>query len=169
MSLLESASTAVHSVLGLDDVDGDRLRQTVHVGDRVPQALGEDLPLVVRVQRAPDATEQLLLAVANGDREALVALKSRVGGLVRANIRRVLRDASRSDAVAQAFFAEVARDASAFDPDRDSAQAWLLTRAHQRATSWLTSGHAASHRTDRPRHLEAGSVDDLGHSGEPAL
>ncbi len=86
---------------------------------------------------------ELLLAVADGDQEAFAVLERRIGGLVRANIRRVLRDASRSDAVARAFFAEVPRDASDFDPDRCSAQSWLLTRAHQRATSSLTSGHAA--------------------------
>lgn len=107
-------------------------------------AVDEELPRVV-VHRGPgDAIEQLLLAVAGGDREALAPLRGRIGGLVRANIRRVLRDASRSDAVTREFFDEVLLDAGDFDPGRDSAQAWLLTRAHQRATSGLTAGHAAA-------------------------
>jgi len=96
-------------------------------------------PPVVVDGRCPDPIDDLLLAVAGGDREALAALESRMGGLVRVNIRRVLRDASRSDAVTQEFFAEVPRDVTNFDPDQDGARAWLLTRAHVRAMSGFTS------------------------------
>lgn len=140
MSLLQDPST-VRSVLRLDVLDVDAPGEVAQVGDARSQAVGDELPQVVGVDGGSiDAIEELLLAVANGDRDAFVALENHMGGLVRVNIRRVLRDASRSDAVTQEFFAEVRRDAMNFDPDRDSAQAWLLTRAHLRAMDGLRSG-----------------------------
>ena len=87
-----------------------------------------------------DTLHELLLAVAGGDLAALAAVESRMGGLVRVNIRRVLRDASRSDSMAQEFFAGMVRDASDFDPDRDSAHSWVLAGAHRRASGGLASG-----------------------------
>lgn len=53
--------------------------------------------------------------------------------------RRDLRAAPRSEAVAQRTLAEVLEDAIHFDPHRGSAQAWLLTRAPQRAMEELRS------------------------------
>lgn len=127
MSVLESATTSVHSLEGPGD----------------SQARDDELPRVVLVDVvSTDPIDELLLAVARGDREAFVALESRVGGLVRANIRRILRDASRADAATREFFAEVLRDANDFDPGRDSAHVWLLTRAHQRAVGGLGPGEA---------------------------
>lgn len=104
--------------------------------------IGEELPRVVVVDGSRDTMEQLLLSVAGGNQEALVALHSRMAGLVHLNVRRVLHDASRSDAVTQQIFADVPRDAVEFDPARDSAQAWLLGRAYQRAMDELGSVHA---------------------------
>lgn len=105
--------------------------------------------------------EALLLSIASGDREALVALQSRMAGLVRVNVRRVLRDASRSEAVTQEVFAAIRKDAIHFDPHRDDAETWLLTRTHQRAIDELRS-HAKtelpSHAMDEPR-----SVDGTDH------
>jgi len=95
---------------------------------RGPSSLATDRPTL----------EQLLTAVASGDREPLVALEDRIAGLVRVNIRRVIRDASRCDEVTQEFFTDVAQDATNFDPDRDSAESWLLTRAHLQAVVGLT-------------------------------
>lgn len=139
MSLLKHRSAA-HSVEGLDDLDVHCPVEAAVVGGVPSQAADKELPRVVVVEGGcTDPIDELLLAVASGDRAALAALENRMGGLVRVNIRRVLRDASRSDAVTQDFFAEVPRDVTNFDPDRDSAQAWLLMRAHLRAVSGLTS------------------------------
>lgn len=96
--------------------------------------------------------EVLLSSVARGDQEAFVALQDAIAGLVRVNVRRVLRDASRSEAVTQETFAEVLADAISFDPHRDNAQAWLLTRAHQHAMDELRAVDA----THAPR---AASID----------
>lgn len=144
MPLLTHRSAA-HSVVGPDDLDLVRPVDAAVVGGVPAQVVDEEPPRVAVVAGGPtDPIDELLLAVASGDREAFAALESRMGGLVRVNIRRVLRDASRSDAVTQEFFAAVPRDVADFDPDQGSAQAWLLTRAHLRAMSGLASGHAAS-------------------------
>ena len=91
---------------------------------------------VAALDGAPiDAIGELLLSAANGDRAAFVALEARMGGLVRANIRRVLRDAGRSDTATQEYFAELRRDMLSFDPTRDSAETWLLRRAYVQATA----------------------------------
>lgn len=153
MFLLKHRSAA-HSVVALDDLDTGRPEEAARVRVVPSQAADEESPRGVIVEGGSTdpinelLLDELLLAVASGDREAVAALESRIGGLVRVNIRRVLRDASRSDAVTQEFFAEVPRDVTSFDPDRDSAQAWLLTRAHLRAMSGLTSGLTASERID---------------------
>lgn len=47
---------------------------------------------------AVDTVEAMLLSAAGGDQAAFVALKVRMAGLVRVNVRRVLHDASRADA-----------------------------------------------------------------------
>ena len=89
---------------------------------------------------AIDTVEALLLSAAGGDQAAFVALKVRMSGLVRVNVRRVLHDASRSDTATQETFAEVLEEAFHFDPDLDTAATWLLTRAHQHAMEGLRSG-----------------------------
>lgn len=139
MSLLRHRS-ATHSVMALER-DPPPRAEHVRV---VPSPAVDDGPTQVLAQGATDPVEDLLVAVANGDDTALAALERHVEGLVRLNIRRIVRDASRSDAVTQEFFAGMLQDLTSFDPDRDSAQSWLLTHAHQRALSELGSAHAES-------------------------
>ena len=135
--------SAVRSVVGPDDLHVDHPVGAASVRV-VPAAAADEERARVPTGGGPTSTlHELLLAVASGDQEAFAVLERRIGGLVRVNIRRVLRDASRSDAVTQAFFAEVPRDASEFDPDRDNAQVWLLTRAYLRAMSGLAPAPAA--------------------------
>ena len=117
----------------------DRPIEAVRVVDASSQALSEQRPRAVVADGSTDTVEALLLSVARGNQEAFVALQSRIAGLVRVNVRRVLRDASRSEAVTQEIFAEVLQDAIHFDPHRDSAHTWLLTRTHQRAMDGLRS------------------------------
>lgn len=116
----------------------------VLTGDGAVHLAAEDLAEdEVVAGRPTDAIEELLLSVARGDRQAFDAPKHHMGGLVHVNIRRVLGDASRADALTQEFFTEVLRDAINFDPDLHSAEAWLLTRAHHRAIDRLRSGDTA--------------------------
>jgi len=122
----------------LPAVDVDRPIEAVRVGDASSQVVGGKRPRVV-AGGSTGTVEALLLSVARGDQEAFVALQSRMTGLVRVNVRRVLRDAPRSEAVTQRALAEVLEDAIHFDPHQGSAQTWLLTRAHQRAMDELRS------------------------------
>jgi hypothetical protein len=117
----------------------DRPIEHVRVGNASSPLAAGPLPRVVVADGPTGTVETLLLSVAHGDREAFVALQSRMAGLVHVNVRRVLRDASRAEAVTQSIFAELLEDTVGFDPRRDSAQTWLLTRAHQRAMDGLRS------------------------------
>jgi hypothetical protein len=125
----------------------DRPIDAGHACQPSSQSASERLPRVVLTGVSTDTVEALLLSVARGDQEAFVALQSRMAGLVRANVRRVLRDASRTEAVTRETFAEVLEEAIHFDPHRDSAQTWLLTRAHQHAIDALRSAGS----TDDPQ------------------
>ena len=119
-------------------IDVDRPVAAARAGDAAAQGVGGQVAQVV-AGGSTDAVEVLLLSVARGDQEAFIALERRMAGLVRVNVRRVLRDGARSEAVTEKAFAEVLEDAIRFDPHRDSAQTWLLTRAHQRAMDELRS------------------------------
>ncbi len=116
--------------------------------DASPPVDAEPLPQVVVIDGPADPIEALLLSVAHGDQEALVALQSRMAGLVRVNVRRILRDASQANAVTESVFAELLENAIRFDPDRSDAQTWLLTRAHQHAMDGLHHVDDASHPAD---------------------
>ncbi|MEX2561991.1 MAG: sigma factor [Nitriliruptoraceae bacterium] len=94
-------------------------------------------PQATTPEVSSDTVESLLVSVGRGNHEAFAVLQSRMAGLVRVNVCRVLGDASRSDEVTQETFAAVFEDAIHFDPHRDSAQSWLLTRAHQHAIAVL--------------------------------
>ena len=126
----------------LPAVDVDRPVEAVRVvapvaGGRPPRGM-EDA--------ASDTVEALLLSVARGNQEAFVVLQRRMAGLVRVNVRRILRDASRCEAATQETFAAVLEDAVSFDPDRGSAQTWLLMRAHQHAMDGLRCVEGADER-----------------------
>lgn len=125
------------SAADLDPSTGD-----VRVIDTPAQGRAQPLPQLVVVEVAIDPVEVLLLSVAGGDRDALVALRARMTGLVHLNVRRILRDATRAETVTQSSFADLQADAAGFDPDQGDAQTWLLTRAHQRAVELLRSPQA---------------------------
>ncbi len=115
----------------------------------------EPLPQVVVMHGPADPIEALLLSVARGDQEALVALQSRMAGLVRVNVRRILRDASKADTVTESVFAELLDGAVRFDPARNDAQTWLLTRAHQHAMDGLHGVDDADHPAELARTTPA--------------
>jgi hypothetical protein len=110
-----------------------------------PPCDDEDLPRVVILATvASDTVDTLLLHVAHGDHDAFLTLQERMSGLMLLNIRRVLRDATRSRTVIQATFDDLLHDSLDFDPLHDDAQTWLLTRAHQHATNDLNAITATS-------------------------
>jgi RNA polymerase sigma-70 factor, ECF subfamily len=93
--------------------------------------------------------EDLLLQVARGDQTAFGTLFDRFSGLVYGVAKRVVRDPAQSEEVAQEVLVEVWRTATRFDPDRGSAQTWILTMAHRRAIDRVRSEQASRDRTDR--------------------
>lgn len=98
---------------------------------------------------AERTNEELLVSCARGDETAFATLYDRLGGLTYGVIKKVLRDPAQSEEVTQEVMAEAWRTASRFDPDRGTAQTWLLTMAHRRAIDRVRSVQASRDRTDR--------------------
>ncbi len=95
------------------------------------------------------ASEELLVAVAEGDQLAFAALYDRVTPQVLGVALRVLRDRALAEEVAQEVMVEVWRKAARFDPDRGTASGWITTLAHRRAVDRVRSEQASRDRDDR--------------------
>lgn len=95
---------------------------------------------------ADSDSAELLRLVALGRAEAFESFyrlySSRVYGLC----RRVLRNPSHAEEVAQEVFLEIWQRAGNFDPRKGSAASWVLTLAHSRAVDRVRSVQASSDR-----------------------
>jgi RNA polymerase sigma-70 factor (ECF subfamily) len=92
---------------------------------------------------------ELLTRTARGDEQAFAALYDSVAGLVLGLARRVVRDPSRAEEIAQEVFVQVWQGASRFDPDKGSAKTWILTLTHRRAVDAVRRDQSASDREAR--------------------
>jgi len=97
----------------------------------------------------PVDLDNLMSRVADGDRDAFAALYDAVASRVFGLIRRVLRDATLAEEVAQEALIEVWRTAPRFDRTRGSATSWIFTIAHRRAVDRVRSEQAAAERERR--------------------
>jgi RNA polymerase sigma-70 factor (ECF subfamily) len=84
--------------------------------------------------------------VARGDQMAFETLYDRLAGPVYGVIRRVLKDPSQSEEVAQEVLLEVWRTAARFNPALGGAATWVMTIAHRRAIDRVRSITAAAER-----------------------
>jgi RNA polymerase sigma-70 factor, ECF subfamily len=116
------------------------------------------------------SAEDLLHAIALGDQTAFASLYDRLAPLVYGVIRRVLRDPSQSEEVAQEVFVEIWRTATRFDQTRGSAQTWVLTMAHRRAVDRVRSEQASRNRNDRVgQRDQSRAYDDVAEQVETNL
>jgi RNA polymerase sigma-70 factor (ECF subfamily) len=101
----------------------------------------------------PDLKD-LLVRVARGEQDAFTGVYDMVSGPVLGLVRSVLRDPAQSEEVAQEVLVEVWRRAAAFQPEKGSAMAWVMTLAHRRAVDRVRSAQATSDREHRAALLD---------------
>lgn len=77
--------------------------------------------------------DDLMVAVAQGDDEAFVALHAAVAANIYWAVRKVLRDPDQAAEIEQETLLEIWRLAPRYDPSRGGAMAWIVTVAHHRA------------------------------------
>ena len=108
----------------------------------------------------PGDVNTLVSKVALGDSTAFERLYDEMGASVFGVARRVVRDPSRAEDVAQEVFLEVWRKAPSFDDARGSARTWIMTIAHRRAVD-------AVRRNESQKKYDGQAVADEVQHDEP--
>lgn len=92
------------------------------------------------------SAEELLLRVADGDRDAFSHLYDRLAPRVFGLVKRLLRDHSQSEEVTQEVFLELWQTAGRYEARRGTATGWILTMTHRRAVDRIRASQASRDR-----------------------
>jgi len=122
--------------------------------------MGSDPGLRLVHSREPGDVDALVTRVARGDSAAFESLYDELGASVFGVARRVVRDPSRAEDVAQEVFLEVWRKAPSFNDARGSAKTWIMTIAHRRAVD-------AVRRNESQKKYDGRAVPDEVQHDEP--
>jgi RNA polymerase sigma-70 factor (ECF subfamily) len=129
--------------------DGDVALCLVRPGQG-PEAPGrgrdDERSAALRLDDPDREATTLMELVQRGDERAFAELFHLFSPTVLGVVRRVVRDPSQSEEVAQEVFVEVWRTATRFERERGSVAAFIATLAHRRAVDRVRSEQA---RTDR--------------------
>ena len=112
---------------------------------------------------APDLND-LLVKVGRGDEAAFAQLYDSCGASVFGLARRVIRDPSRAEEIAQEVFIQIWQSAARFDPARGNAKSWLLTLAHRRAVDAVRHDQAATNRENKYDWSNGPDFDEVEES-----
>ena len=93
-----------------------------------------------------DAPEELMRRVTLGDEVAFERLYDQFAGRVFGLSRRIVRNPSQAEEVAQEVFLEIWRRASRFDAAKGSATSWIMTLTHARSVDRVRSAQASADR-----------------------
>lgn len=149
-----------------DEQDGD-LVQPVPQPDGPAAAVGP----VGRPGDPQDQAElrELVQRVARGDEAAYEQLYDRLSATVYGVCRRVLRDPSESEEVAQEVLLEIWRTASRFDPARAGVRSWAVMIAHSRAVDRVRSSERRRAREEATALPEPPAVDEVSEAAVSAF
>lgn len=92
------------------------------------------------IMTEPRTAEQLIAAVAQGDRSALAILFEGESGRLVAIAQRLLRRRDLAEEVVQDAFITVWRRAASFDGDKGTARGWLTVMVRNRALNLIRDG-----------------------------
>ena len=107
-------------------------------------------------------------ATAAGDQTAFAQLYDLVSAEVFGLVRRILRDPSQSEEVAQEVLVEVWKTAARFDPERASARTWIMTIAHRRAIDRVRNEQSHRDRTERQARFDVIERDKVEAQPDPS-
>jgi RNA polymerase sigma-70 factor (ECF subfamily) len=104
----------------------------------------------ISIRSEADVTlENLIVAVAGGDRAAYSQLYDEVADTVYGLAKRVVVDPSRAQEIAQDVLFEIWQKADRFDPERGSAITWIAVMTRRRAIDVVRSAESSRTREVR--------------------